>query len=102
MAVALSREDVIRAHARDELGIDVDNYTSPVQASAARVEGLGSVLMSRRLRILGVLRVDNLVLALQSQALKLHLSYFAKTARVLCLFIMKLFVLQRLHAQVQT
>ena len=33
VAVALTREDVIRAHARDELGIDVDNYTSPVQAS---------------------------------------------------------------------
>ena len=35
MAHELSEKDVIRAHARDELGIDVDDLANPLQASAA-------------------------------------------------------------------
>lgn len=35
VAVALSRKDVIRAHARDELNIDLDELANPFQAAAA-------------------------------------------------------------------
>ncbi|KAJ7539451.1 hypothetical protein O6H91_11G093600 [Diphasiastrum complanatum] len=35
VAVELSRGDVIKAHARDELGIDVDTLANPLQAAAA-------------------------------------------------------------------
>lgn len=35
MAEELTAKDVIRAHARDELGIDVDDMTNPYQAAAA-------------------------------------------------------------------
>lgn len=31
VAVALTRDDAVRAHARDELGIDIDNLTNPWQ-----------------------------------------------------------------------
>lgn len=33
VAVALSEKDVLRAHARDELGIDIDNLARPLQAA---------------------------------------------------------------------
>jgi vacuolar iron transporter family protein len=33
VAVELSEKDVIRAHARDELGIDIDEMSNPLQAS---------------------------------------------------------------------
>ncbi|KAK9808900.1 hypothetical protein WJX72_006067 [[Myrmecia] bisecta] len=33
VAVALSQQDVVRTHARDELGIDVDEMVSPTQAA---------------------------------------------------------------------
>ena len=35
VAEELSRHDVVRAHARDELGIDLDTLANPLQASAA-------------------------------------------------------------------
>ena len=35
VAVQLSEKDVIRAHARDELGIDMDELSNPWKASAA-------------------------------------------------------------------
>jgi VIT1/CCC1 family predicted Fe2+/Mn2+ transporter len=35
VAIELTEKDVIRAHARDELGIDVDELANPLQASAA-------------------------------------------------------------------
>lgn len=35
MAEELTAKDVIRAHARDELGIDIDDMSSPLQASVA-------------------------------------------------------------------
>lgn len=31
MAVALTKDDVVRAHARDELGIDIDELANPWQ-----------------------------------------------------------------------
>lgn len=33
VAVALTEKDVIRAHARDELGIDIDELANPIQAA---------------------------------------------------------------------
>jgi vacuolar iron transporter family protein len=33
VAVELTNKDVIRAHARDELGIDLDDLSNPLQAS---------------------------------------------------------------------
>ena len=33
VAVVLTKKDVIRAHARDELGIDLDELANPLQAS---------------------------------------------------------------------
>ena len=35
MAEELTAKDVIKAHARDELGIDIDNMANPLQASLA-------------------------------------------------------------------
>jgi VIT1/CCC1 family predicted Fe2+/Mn2+ transporter len=35
VAEELTAKDVIRAHARDELGIDLDDMTNPYQAAAA-------------------------------------------------------------------
>lgn len=35
VAEALSKDDPIRAHARDELGIDMDDYSNPMQAAIA-------------------------------------------------------------------
>ncbi len=35
MAEELTAKDVIRAHARDELGIDIDDMTNPYQAAAS-------------------------------------------------------------------
>ena len=35
MAIQLSEKDVIRAHARDELGIDMDDLSNPWKAAAA-------------------------------------------------------------------
>jgi VIT1/CCC1 family predicted Fe2+/Mn2+ transporter len=35
VAVELTEKDVIRAHARDELGIDIDDLANPLQASLA-------------------------------------------------------------------
>lgn len=35
MAEELTAKDVIRAHARDELGIDLDDMTNPYQAAAS-------------------------------------------------------------------
>jgi len=35
VAVALTDHDVIRTHARDELGIDIDDYTNPWSAAIA-------------------------------------------------------------------
>ena len=35
VAVELTAHDVVRAHARDELGIDVDALANPVQAAAS-------------------------------------------------------------------
>lgn len=35
MAEELSKGDVVRAHARDELGIDMDDYSNPLQAATA-------------------------------------------------------------------
>ena len=35
VAVQLSRHDVVRTHARDELGIDIDDFVDPWQAAAA-------------------------------------------------------------------
>ena len=35
VAIAYTEKDVIRAHARDELGIDVDDLSNPLQASLA-------------------------------------------------------------------
>ena len=35
VAVAFTEKDVIRAHARDELGIDIDDLANPLQASLA-------------------------------------------------------------------
>ncbi len=50
MAVELTAKDVIRAHARDELGIDLDDLSNPWKASAASalafVVGAGLPLLS--------------------------------------------------------
>lgn len=35
VAEELTAKDVIRAHARDELGIDIDDMTNPYQAAAS-------------------------------------------------------------------
>ncbi len=35
VAHELTEKDVIRAHARDELGIDIDDLANPLQASVA-------------------------------------------------------------------
>lgn len=35
VAIAFTEKDVIRAHARDELGIDIDDLANPLQASLA-------------------------------------------------------------------
>ena len=35
VAEELTAKDVIRAHARDELGIDLDDMSSPLQATVA-------------------------------------------------------------------
>ena len=35
VALQLSQKDVIRAHARDELGIDLDDMSNPWKAAAA-------------------------------------------------------------------
>ncbi len=35
VAIQLSEKDVIRAHARDELGIDMDDLSSPWSAAGA-------------------------------------------------------------------
>ena len=35
MAEELTAKDVIKAHARDELGIDMDDLSNPIQAAAA-------------------------------------------------------------------
>ena len=47
VAEQLTAKDVIRAHARDELGIDMDNMSNPLQVNArdrggggGRVEGM--------------------------------------------------------------
>jgi len=39
VAVALTERDVIRAHARDELGIDVDELANPLQAASVSAVG---------------------------------------------------------------
>lgn len=46
VAVALTEKDVIRAHARDELGIDIDELANPLQASvvSALCFSFGAVL----------------------------------------------------------
>ena len=31
VAIALTKDDVVRAHARDELGIDIDDLANPWQ-----------------------------------------------------------------------
>lgn len=35
VAIELTEKDVIRAHARDELGIDIDDLSNPLKASVA-------------------------------------------------------------------
>ncbi len=37
VAVVLTEKDVIRAHARDELGIDIDDLSNPLQVPAGWV-----------------------------------------------------------------
>ena len=64
VAEELTAKDVIRAHARDELGIDVDDMTNPYQAAAssalAFIVGAGLPLLAAtfiedpKMRILSV------------------------------------------------
>ena len=42
VAEELSREDPVRAHARDELGIDMDDYSNPMQAAVASAVAFAS------------------------------------------------------------
>jgi VIT1/CCC1 family predicted Fe2+/Mn2+ transporter len=42
VAKELSRVDPVRAHARDELGIDMDDYSNPTQAAAASAVAFAS------------------------------------------------------------
>lgn len=57
VAVQLSEKDVIRAHARDELGIDLDDLANPWKAALssaiAFVFGAGAALMRHPFRFKG-------------------------------------------------
>jgi len=49
VAHELTEADVIRTHARDELGIDLDNLANPLQASLA---GAGSFVVGAAIPLL--------------------------------------------------
>jgi vacuolar iron transporter family protein len=73
VAVELTEKDVIRAHARDELGIDLDELSNPWTAAAASavafVIGAGMPLLSaafiesERMRIMSLVLVSTTALA---------------------------------------
>ena len=45
VAVVLTEKDVIRAHARDELGIDIDDLSNPLQVTHCSLILLSSALL---------------------------------------------------------
>ena len=74
VAEELTRVDVIRAHARDELGIDMDDYSKPLQAAV--VSGVafasggaipllaGSFILSYKYRLISVILATCFALAM--------------------------------------
>lgn len=73
VAIALTKDDVVRAHARDELGIDVDDYANPWQTAltsmicfsvGAAVPLLsGAFITAPKWRLLSVILSSTLALA---------------------------------------
>ncbi len=67
VAIELTKKDVIRAHARDELGIDVDQLSNPLQACVASAFsfciGAGIPLLSASFITNHAMRILSLVLA---------------------------------------
>lgn len=74
VARELTDKDVIRAHARDELGIDLDALANPLQASVASAAAFsvgagvpllaGAFILARAMRILSVALVTTVMLVL--------------------------------------
>ncbi|KAG0555500.1 hypothetical protein KC19_12G173700 [Ceratodon purpureus] len=74
VAVELSEKDPIRAHARDELGIDMDDYSNPMQAAVASAVAFasggaipllaGSFIADFKYRLTSVIISTSLALAL--------------------------------------
>lgn len=74
MAVELTRVDVIRAHARDELGIDMDDYSNPLQAAVASAVAFasggaipllaGSFIVTYKYRLISVILATSFALAM--------------------------------------
>ena len=48
VAVALTKDDVVKAHARDELGIDIDDLANPWQVMSCPICSLGQIQPSDR------------------------------------------------------
>jgi len=67
VATELTEKDVIRAHARDELGIDLDELSNPLQACVASAIsfciGAGIPLLAAAFITSHVMRIVSLVLA---------------------------------------